>query len=322
MKRVVLTGGTGFIGSNLARRLVEEGHEVHLLLRKKYNPWRIDPIKGDVHLHVVDLTDAESLAAEVVSIRPDWIFHLAVYGAYQSQSGLRRMVDTNLMATANLVDACAQVGFEAFINTGSSSEYGYKNHAPTEEEWLEPNSMYAITKAAATHYCRWIAQSQRMNLATLRLYSAFGPLEEPTRLIPALILDGLQGNLPPLVDPSVARDYIFIDDVVDAYLAAASHPGSISARVYNVGTGVQTSLREVVDLACQLLPISVKPHWGSMPNRQWDTSVWMADHTNIARDLGWKPKIIFSVGLKRTIEWFKSNPDLINFYRTKREAQR
>ena len=100
-----------------------------------------------------------------------------------------------------LLDACAEAGVEAFVYTGSSSEYGYKDHPPREDEMLEPNSHYAITKAAATHYCQFVAVQHDINAIAVRLYSIYGPFEDPSRLMPTLIDHGLRGTLPPLVSP-------------------------------------------------------------------------------------------------------------------------
>ena len=179
MKRVLLTGGTGFVGANLARRLVRDGHELHLLVRSACQPWRIADIRTDLRLHELHLHDAETVARVVAQIRPDWVFHLAVHGAYSWQTELEQMVRTNIQGTMSLVSACLKTGFAAFVNAGSSSEYGLKDHAPAESEPLEPNSHYAVTKAAATLFCRYTAQSQRVHLPTLRLYSVFGPYEDP-----------------------------------------------------------------------------------------------------------------------------------------------
>src|SRR5438552_1027906 len=155
MKRVVVTGATGFVGANLARRLLRDGHELHLLVRPGYKPWRIDAIRADARLYEVRLEDASKVMSIVEKIRPDWIFHLAVHGAYSSQTDLHQMLLTNVHGTINLVRAGLKTGFEAFINTGSSSEYGFKDHPAAETEFLEPNSDYAVTKASATLFCRY-----------------------------------------------------------------------------------------------------------------------------------------------------------------------
>jgi nucleoside-diphosphate-sugar epimerase len=309
MKRVVITGATGFVGSNLARRLLRDGHEVHLLVRPRHTAWRIDDMRDDVRLHEVALEETESLTRTVGRIRPDWIFHLAAHGAYSAQTDLRRMIQTNITGTINLVEACLSAGFEAFVNTGSSSEYGFKAHAPSEDETLEPNSHYAVTKAAATLFCRHTAQSRSVHLPTLRLYSVYGPYEEPTRLVPRLITRGLKRELPPLVNPNVARDYVYVDDVSEAYVLAAhkraeQEPGAI----YNVGTGVQTSLAEAVETARRVLSIEREPRWGSMPEREWDTDTWVADNRKIKAALGWQPQHSFEQGFRLTVEWLRASP--------------
>ena len=316
LPRVMLTGATGFVGANLAHRLLRDGHEVHTLVRRGYNPWRIEAISQDICLHEIDLGDETGLSLVVRQIRPDWIFHLAVQGAYSSQVDVQQMVQTNIIGTINLLQACLKSGFAAFVNTGSSSEYGFKDHAPDERAWLEPNSYYAVTKASATLFCRYVAQSQGVLLPTLRLYSAYGPYEEPTRLMPTLIVRGLHGKLPPLVNPDVARDYVYVDDVVDAYLLAASRPAQEPGAIYNVGTGIQTSLRQVVEIARQTLDIPAEPHWGSMPARTWDTHTWVADNRKITQELGWQPSIAIEQGFRRMTQWFHDRPDLLAFYET------
>jgi len=221
MKRVLITGGTGFVGANLARRVLRDGHEIHLLVRRSRQSWRLDEMAADVRLHEADLEDREAVRRVVSRVKPDWVFHLAAYGAYPAQTDFERMVAANLTGSVTLLEACQESGVEAFVQTGSSSEYGYKDHAPAETEWLEPNSHYAVSKAAATQFCRFTAQKTKTNIQTLRLYSVYGPYEEPTRLIPTVIRRALtQGDLPPLVNPTIARDFVYVDDTVNAFAMA------------------------------------------------------------------------------------------------------
>jgi dolichol-phosphate mannosyltransferase len=322
-KRILITGASGFIGANLTRRCLRDGHEVHLLLRPGYQSWRLDDISGSVHRHDADLTDKDAVRAAVRLIRPDWVFHLAAYGAYSSQTGMEKMVSTNLLGCVSLLDACTETGIEFFLNAGSSSEYGLKDHAPNEEEALEPNSHYAITKAAATHYCGLVARKLDINAVTVRLYSAFGPWEEPNRLIPTLIVSGFQGKLPPLVSPEICRDFVYVDDAVDAMVAIASVAVAsapiFSAKVprgsvYNVCSGRQTNLREVVDVARRVMGITAEPVWSTMPDRSWDTDVWVGSGEKLALDVGWRAATAFDAGLEKTVAWFTAHPDRLRFY--------
>lgn len=311
-RRVLLTGATGFVGANLARRLLREGHQLHLLVRSGHRQWRLRGIRQQARLHQVELGDRPALERLATQIRPEWIFHLAAYGAYSWQTDLQWMIQTNVAGTANLAEACARVGFEAFVNTGSSSEYGVKDHAPSEAARLEPNSYYACTKAAATLLCQYLAQSRDLSMPTLRLYSVYGPYEDPGRLIPTLIMKGMGGELPPLVSPDTARDYVYVEDVCEAYLLAAASAGGERGAIYNVGTGVQTSLRQMVELAREALGVRAEPEWGSMPARIWDASVWVADNRKIGEALGWQPRTSLQEGFRRTAEWFRQHLSLLS----------
>lgn len=321
MKRVLISGGAGFVGANLARRLLRDRHDVHLLIRNAQDEWRIEAIRADVSLHVADLQDRDAVARAAAQARPEWVFHLATHGAYSWQTDLSRIMTTNVVGTANLLEACLRTGFDAFVNTGSSSEYGLKDFPATEDEQVEPNSYYAVSKASATLLCRYAAHSNNLPVPTLRLYSVYGPYEEPNRLIPALIVHGLRGALPPLTDPNTARDFVYVDDVVDAYLLAATRHGADPGAIYNVGSGTQTSLRGVVELARAALGIAGEPLWGSMPDRVWDTSSWVADTRKIGAELGWQPTHTIDTGFRRTVEWLRDDPARLRFYESRLSRQ-
>lgn len=314
VRRALVTGATGFVGANVARRLLDDGHEVHLLVRPGHDPWRIEAIAGDVVLQVAALEDEEGVGRAVRDARPDWVFNLAAAGAYSWQVDLRAMIDTNFVGTVNLLEAAMRRGFEAFVHTGSSSEYGVKAAAPAEDDAVEPNSHYAVTKAAATLYCAHAGRSREAPVRVLRLYSAYGPWEEPRRLIPTLARRGLDGGLPPLAGPAIARDYVYVDDVVDAHLAAASVAGQRPGAVYNVATGRQTSLREVVEVARRELGLDVEPQWGSMPDRSWDCETWVGDPARIAAALGWRAGTAVPEGFRRTVAWLRDTPGMREAY--------
>jgi nucleoside-diphosphate-sugar epimerase len=305
-RRVVVTGAAGFVGANLVRRLMAGGHAVHAVVRPGGDSWRLQGL-NDLQVHAVNLIKRESVSSLIATIRPEWIFHLAAHGAYPSQSDRRRMLETNIVAAYNLAEAALQSGVERVINTGSSSEYGVKNHAPAESEGLEPNSDYAVGKASATLLFQSLARRHGLAMPTLRLYSAYGPFEEPSRLIPTLLLAALRATLPPLAQPNVARDFIFIDDVSDAYLVAAGASLSDPGAIYNVSTGQQTTLAELVSMVRKQFGIAQQPRWGSMPNRSWDSTVWVGDSRKLSSELGWRARTSLRDGLERTVGWLAAD---------------
>jgi nucleoside-diphosphate-sugar epimerase len=324
MKRVVVTGGTGFVGANLVRRLIADGHQTHLLVRPEFSSWRIDSIRDRITVHEVGLSDADRLTSVLKAIAPGWVFHLAAHGAYPWQTDEAQMRETNVRGTRSLLTAALDTGVESFVNTGSSSEYGRQDHAPIETESTNPDTPYGRTKAIATAMCVFAARfgdptSEEPHMAatrisTLRLYSAYGPFEDPRRLLPSLIVHGRRGVLPPLVNPQTARDFVYVDDVVDACLLAAQHESGEPGAIYNVGTGVQTTVGEAVDVARRVLGISDAPQWGSMPARVWDTDTWVADSRRIRTALGWEPRYTFEEGFRQMAAWLDQHPELRERY--------
>jgi len=314
MKRALITGGTGFVGANLARRLLAEGCEVYLLVRPGFQNWRIRAIEKDLRLYTAAIEDPEKVTEGLAAIRPDAVFHLAAHGAYPRQTDRHRMFETNVLGTRNVVNAALAAGAESLVIAGSSSEYGRQSHPHHEADQPRPESDYARTKATATAWCSWKATQTGAAITTLRLYSVYGPWEEPTRLIPRLIVEGRQGRWPPLTNPATARDFVYVDDAVEAFLLAARQTPPEPGAVYNVGSGRQTTLAEAVRVVDELFGIKSEPAWASMPDRSWDTSAWVADNRLIREQLGWEPKVKFAEGLCKTLDWYDTEADVHALY--------
>lgn len=313
-RSVLVTGAAGFVGANLTRRLLADGHRVTGVVRQGGDMWRLEDVAGDLEATAIDMRDGDALRRVVERVKPDWVFHLAAHGAYSWQNDLRRILETNFLGTVDLVEACRAVGCEALVHAGSSSEYGYTDRPATETDHPEPNSEYAVAKSSATAYCRFVAQSGALNAITLRLYSVYGPYEDPRRLIPTLVTAGIGGQFPPLVAPDVSRDFVAVDDAVEAFLRAATSRSEEPGAIYNVGTGVQTSMREVVAVVREVMSIEAEPVWGSAPPRRWDTTTWVADCSKIHRELGWQAQLSFREGFENTAHWLQSTPSVWPVY--------
>ena len=317
--KALVTGAGGFVGANLAAGLAQAGHDVVAWVRPESPTWRLDPLGDAVEVAPVDLLDGEAIDAGVQAARPDWVFHLAAHGAYSWQRDAERIMQTNLVSTVRLLAACQRHGFAAFVNAGSSSEYGFQDHAPREDELPEPNSDYAVMKAAATLHCRFVAQRDDVHAVTLRLYSVYGPWEEPGRLMPTLVARGLEGRLPPLVSPDTPRDFISMRDTETAFLQAAQRTDVERGSVFNVGSGRQTTLREVVEVARGQLDIAEKPQWGTEPQRSWDAAVWVADASKAREQLGWAAEDDLPTGFACLADWLRAHPELWERYGIERE---
>jgi UDP-glucose 4-epimerase len=306
MARVLVTGASGFVGSCLVRRLLRDGHEVHVLLQPEHQGWRLQEVRREIVVHAASLEDEAGVLRCMREVRPNWVFHLAAYGAYSQQADVSKIYRTNVLGTVHLVQAALASEVQVVVNTGSSSEYGFKDHAPSEDEVVEPNSDYAVSKVSATLFCQFTARKYATRIPTLRLYSVYGPYEEPSRFVATLVAKGLRGELPPLVDGKIARDFVFVDDVCDAYVTVAKAQGEEPAAIYNVGSGRQTTIADAVAVARELFAIADEPRWGAFEKRSWDTSIWVADPRKMQRELGWKATTTLRDGLARTAEWLKS----------------
>ena len=307
--RVLVTGATGFIGANLVHSLVDKGYEVHIFLRETSDTWRINDIIGKVSKHYCDLTDRNKVKETIAEIKPQIIFHLAIYGGYPFQKNSIKIINTNFIGTVNLLSACVNNGFECFVNTGSSSEYGVKDKPMSESDILEPINDYGVAKAASTLYCQSVAKRYSLPVFTLRLFSPYGYYESPTRLIPYLITSCLQNKEINLSRPDTVRDFVFIDDVIDAYFRVVKESKNLkSGDIFNIGSGKQHNLKEVFEIISKLTGYVKMPHWGKANERESDIAkVWEADITKAKEILKWSPKFILKDGLEKDVQWFEKN---------------
>jgi dolichol-phosphate mannosyltransferase len=309
--RALVTGAGGFVGANLVRHLLELDHEPVALVRPDGDPWRLAQVSAQVRTEPLDLGDLGGLTDLVRRIRPDVIFHLAAYGAYSWQTDLDTMLNVNVRATRAILQVALEIDARV-VYAGSSSEYGRKAEPSRESDRLEPNSDYAITKAAATHLCRLAADSYGLAAVTLRLYSIYGPWEEPGRLMPTLVARALRGEYPQLASPDTARDYVWIDDACEAFVEAAV--ARELPAVTNVASGKQTTLRELTEIVADQFQISETPVWGGMPDRAWDTACWIGDPSVAQSTLGWRARTTVSEGLRRLAGWIQEDPGRRTLY--------
>lgn len=305
--RVIVTGGSGFIGSNLVRRLVKEGYDVNILLRKNSNTWRIGDILHAISPHYVSLSDQRKLSKIISSIEPAYIFHLAAYGNYAWQSKESEMTKVNYLQLQSLLNISRKINYKCFINAGSSTEYGFKNSPFKETDGVMPESFYGATKAAGTIYSQTFSKRFQKPVMTFRFFSVYGPYEEKARFIPTIIRSAIERREVSVTKEPIKRDFIHVDDVVEAFIKAIKKPQM--GEIINLGTGKQYSNKSIIAFVKKIQPalrISDTPY----PVRHWDSSNCVADIKKAQTLINWKPKYDIKVGLFKTYQWFLKNKNI------------
>ena len=301
---IVVFGAGGFIGANLVRTMLSYRNDVFAVTSKPFIPWRLEDInpKNILHCNIIKKDQVENLFKEH---RFKTIFDLVAYGAYSKQSNVELIYETNFMGLLNLLEISSQFSIKAFVHAGSSSEYGLNASAPDENAPMEPNSHYAVTKVGAAHMIKYYGTLKEMPVANLRYYSIFGPFEEPDRLIPQLIEKGMKGTYPPLVQPDISRDFVYVDDAVLATLLSANKIQNIRGKSLNIASNKKTTIRDIASAIKEIFNLSTDPAWGDMPNRKWDLKEWYGNASLAKELLGWQNETSLKTGLEETAKWQK-----------------
>jgi nucleoside-diphosphate-sugar epimerase/glycosyltransferase involved in cell wall biosynthesis len=303
---IAIFGAGGFIGANLTRTIGAHRRDVYAITHHAYIPWRLVGLQDTTTTVKCDITVPSEVRDLFRTYRFRTVLFFATYGGYSKQSNVEQIYQTNIIGLLNVLSAAEESGIAAFVHAGSQSEYGL-NCSGSKEDWaLAPNSHYAVSKVSASYMIMHWGKQKEMPCVNLRLYSVFGPWEEPDRLIPTVIENGLKGSYPPFVDPDISRDFVYISDVSRATLLAAVR-GVHSARgeSINVASGVKTTIREVAHVSKDIFALAGDPAWGSMSNRAWDLKDWYGDASKAREKLGWAPQMSFVEGLRAHTTWVR-----------------
>jgi UDP-glucose 4-epimerase len=249
----------------------------------------------------VDLTDPAALAAAVRAADPDVALHLAAARAKGSPAERAATAAVNTASGLHLVEALP-ARCRAVVRLGSSTEYGELPGPMAEDAPLAPRGFFGATKAAGSLLLAAAAAERGLRAAVLRAFQVYGPHDQPGRLVPTVLRAAETGAPLPLTGPGLRRDWVHVDDVVDACVRAATADDLPGGAVLNVGTGVQTANEELVAVAERVTgrPIDVRP--GAHPGRGWDAASWVCDPTRARAWLGWEPSTSLEAGLRQCWE--------------------
>jgi UDP-glucose 4-epimerase len=292
--KVLVTGGSGFIGWHLCRRLCEEGSEVHATSRKQRPTTRGGPIWW--HADMAELSTARRVLG---AVRPDIVFHLA--GSVGASPNLELVWSTYqslLTSSVNMLIGTTEAGCRRIVLTGSLTEPGLGETEPT------PQSPYAAAKWAAVGYGRMFHSLYRTPAVILRPFMVYGPAQAASKLIPSVTLSLLRGEAPKVSSGRWKADWVYIGDVIEGFLATAITSG-IDGKSIDLGTGSLVSIHGVVDRLVKITGSHLQPLFGALPDRPGENEV--AANTSTASELlGWSANTSLESGLRQTVDWFKA----------------
>jgi dolichol-phosphate mannosyltransferase len=304
---ILVLGASGFIGANLFRMLLEQRNDVYGTATRR-PAWRLEDLPGD-HVLITDLLIDSNVDALLANVKPRTIFDCIAYGAYSFETDRDLIYRTNFNLISTLLSRLDPHNLTCYVHAGSSSEYGENASSPHEDSRTTPNSHYSVSKVAAAGLIHYLGKKKGLPCVNLRLYSAYGPLEDSSRLIPNIIRYGASGGYPELVDPRISRDFVYIDDVVEAFIDVALNLKQEDyGESFNIGTGCKTTIGDIATIAKSLFNILQEPAF-TMPNREWDLTEWCADVSKVRDRFGWKARVGLEEGLQRTANWYQSLPD-------------
>ncbi len=279
MKKCLLTGSSGFIGLALSSQLKKQGYIVKTI-------------------HHNYLHQQKKLKQIISAFSPNYIFHLAAYGNKYSQNDDLEIIRANIMAIVNLLYASQDLDYEAFINTGSSSEYGTKNKPMSELDSLDTDTFYGATKASATLLCRAYAKKYSKPVVTTRPFSVYGPHDDINKFIQVAIRSFQDNSILKLA--SGVHDWIYVDDYINGILKVAKNAQTLKGRAVNIGTGIQSTNHEVIKTLEKIFRKKIKIIEINKV-RIYDTNIsWKADNS-LLKSLGWLPKYSLKRGLMKTM---------------------
>ncbi len=304
---ILVLGASGFVGANLVRTLLLHREDVYGTA-SRLPAWRLEDLPKD-KMVVTDLLIDSNLDALLETIKPRTVFDCVAYGAYSFETDSQLIYQTNFNLISRLLPRLETRRIACYVHAGSSSEYGDNASAPSEDSLPAPNSAYAVSKVAAANLIQFLGRKKRIPCVNLRLYSVYGPLEDSSRLIPNLVRYGLQHEYPDLVDPRISRDFIYVDDVTEAFVDVALNLGERDyGESFNVGSGRKTTISDLAGVAKDLFSIREDPSF-SMPSRSWDLAEWYADISKVRSRFGWAPQVPLEQGLARMADWYRDLPD-------------
>ena len=309
MKKLLITGSNGFIGSNLLQKISFKKFEVHTLSRN------LNPKFGrNIHQHILDINQYSEVTTLIDKIKPQYVVHLAgVTTIKDAVSDYLNTAKSIYVATVNLAEACRGVrDFKQFLMAGSSKEYGFvdqKSKKIVETTPLLPNNPYGIAKVAAEKYLAYLNTTYKFPYTIMRTFTTYGRINNTNFFIEKTIHDMLKGSEVQIIEPDAIRDWIYIDDTVEGYLHALGNKNAIG-EAFNLCSGTGHTVMDVVNIIRKFTNSESQVKIGGKSN-SFDPKVLIGSNLKAFRLLGWKPMCSLEKGLDATIRTIKASTTYI-----------
>ncbi len=308
-KRIIVTGGNGFIGSNLSRNLINLGARVYSFVRETSDLWRLRDFENKLNIVALDLQNEQAVHKVIRTIKPNHIFHLAIpsHTGLLGSDSLHQQIKVTSENLRNILNSViGQSYFGGLIHACSSAIYEWKEDQFTlsEKSILAPRTLRGQLKLNERNICLHYVKKHHIPIKLARIFRAYGPWENHQKLIGKAIRSALSNEPISLGYDQYKRDYIYIDDLVDGMLTFAARPTPNGTEV-NFGSGKDLSPGEIVNLIGGILELDVPRSSVHYKKNKFDQGRYVADITKASRLLNWQPKISLERGLTNTINWHK-----------------
>lgn len=295
--RILITGAGGFVGAATAKAAVAAGHEVVALVRNDKS--RLARLANRVSLHRVDLADGATVSALLRSARPD----IVVHSAWEGVGGALRSGDIqldNIRTSVALADAAIAAGARKFVGIGSQAEYGRYDRKIAECDLPQPTMLYGAAKLAANHLAAQRCREAGISFAWLRLFSVYGPGDNPNWLIPSTAASLFRGKAPQCTAGTQKWDYLHIDDVAEGVLAAATTDRATG--VFNLSSGDPVPVRTIVEMLRDLAAPGMELTFGAIPFGPDQIMHLDGDNRRLCEATEWSVKIPLGEGLRQVVD--------------------
>ena len=289
-KKILITGATGFLGSHLLPTLIKKGYDIIILKRSFSNTWCIQDVLHQIRSYDIDKIDIKKVFDEN---EIGGIIHLATDYGRKNDNDIIRMIETNIELPTKLLDLGIKYGVNYFINTHTSADNKY--------------NLYSATKSAFTEIARYFIANYQVKFINMRLEYMYGEKDDYTKFAPFVIKSILEGKEISATKGEQRRDFIYVHDVVDAYLKVLDNLGNLNDNFieYEIGTGKSVTLRDFVSKIEEEINKKANIKWGAIPYKKNEIFDSKANIEKAKKILGWYPKYDISSGLKRTVNWYK-----------------